>query len=594
MRQGNSKKRRQGLGTPFMALMLLAWPYAAGAQPAPPRVLTPAEQRERNQGDTEEQRRAQERERALRLQQEKTGDELKPAPAPAKAQRLAQETPCVLIQQVGLNVIAGDPSPVADWEWVLKALDGPGHDDSPLRRCIGAVGIDLLTKRVQDAIVARGYTTTAVLLAQQDLKASQALSFTIVPGRIHAIRFAGPAGPRGNAWNAVPARPGDILNLRHLEQAIENFRRVPSASAEIEVEPVQGAPGRSDLVIKYQQSMPFRLSLSADDSGTKATGKYQGSVTFSYDNWWTLNDLFYLTVNHDLGGGNEGERGTRGGVIHYSVPFDYWLFSATASRSTYHQHVAGLSQAYTYSGSSDNAEVKLSRLVYRDASRKTTLGFKGWRRKSNNFIDDYELEPQRRVVGGWTFDIAHKEFISEAILEGNLAYKRGTGAFGSLPAPEESNSEGSSRFALVTADASLLMPFQLGQQKFSYSGSWHWQLNRTRLTPQDRLWIGGRYSIRGTDGESSLAGERGWYLRNEVSAPLGDSGQSLYVALDHGRVSGPSAEFLAGKSLTGIALGLRGALKGLQYDLFIGRPLKKPDAFQTQGLTAGFSLNYSF
>jgi hypothetical protein len=49
-------------------------------------------------------------------------------------------------------------------------------------------------------------------------------------------------------------KPGDVLNLRDLEQAIENFRRVPSAQAEIVVEPVQGAPGRSDLVIRYQQA----------------------------------------------------------------------------------------------------------------------------------------------------------------------------------------------------------------------------------------------------------------------------------------------------------------------------------------------------
>jgi hemolysin activation/secretion protein len=93
------------------------------------------------------------------------------------------------------------------------------------------------------------------------------------------------------------------------------------------------------------------------------------------------------SLNHDLGGGDAGERGTRGGVVHYSVPYGYWLLGATASRSNYHQNVPGPSQTYTYSGNSDNAEIKLSRLVYRDASRKTTLSLKGWQRKSNNFIN---------------------------------------------------------------------------------------------------------------------------------------------------------------------------------------------------------------
>jgi hemolysin activation/secretion protein len=147
---------------------------------------------------------------------------------------------------------------------------------------------------------------------------------------------------------------------------------------------------------------------------------------------------------------------------------------------------------------------------------------------------------------------------------------------------------------LVTADAGLTLPFRVADQKLNYTGTWHWQLNRTPLTPQDRLSIGGRFSTRGFDGESSLSGDRGWYLRNELSMPLGESGQSLYIGIDHGRVGGPSSELLAGKRLTGLVLGLRGVLKSAQYDLFIGRPLSKPAAFQTARITAGFSLNYSF
>jgi hemolysin activation/secretion protein len=561
---------------------MLALPYAANAQFA---------------NDVIEQNRAQERERLLRQQQEKGRDELRPAPPPAQTVRLPTEKTCVVIHQVGLKIVPGDPSPVSEWDWVLKALDGPDRDDSPLRRCVGDTGLNLLLKRAQEALLARGYPTTTVWLEPQNPETSQALTLTLIPGRIRTIRFAEPVSPRANAWNAVPIKPGDILRRDDIDQALENFKRVPNVEVDIQIRPTEGKglpPGQSDLVISYQQPRPFRLSLLADDSGTKATGKYQGSTTFSYDSWWTLNDLFYVTVNHDLGGGEEGERGTRSAVVHYSVPFDYWLFSVTASRSTYHQNAPGFSQTYTYAGNSHNAEIKVSRLIYRDTSRKTTIGLKGWQRKSQNFIDDLEIEVQRRVAGGWAFDINHKEFISDATLEGNLAYKRGTGAFGSLPAPEEFFDEGTSRFALITADVSLTIPFKIAQQKFNYSGTLHGQINGTRLTSLDQLSIGGRYTIRGTDGESSLIGERGWYVRNEVDAPLGDSGQSVYVALDYGRVGGPSAEFLVGKSLGGIALGFRGDIKGAQYDIFIGRPFKKPDAFQTARITAGFTLNYGF
>jgi hemolysin activation/secretion protein len=198
------------------------------------------------------------------------------------------------------------------------------------------------------------------------------------------------------------------------------------------------------------------------------------------------------------------------------------------------------------------------------------------------------------VVGGWEASVSHREFIGQATLDAKLAYKRGTGAFGSLPAPEEAFGEGTSRFALVTADVNLSAPFNVGSQKLKYSGTWRSQLQRTPLTPQDRFSIGGRFSVRGFDGEGSLSAERGYYIRNEISAPLGQSGQEAYWGLDYGHVSGPGSENLLGRNLAGTALGLRGNLQGLQYELFLATPVHKPDGFRTASKTYGFNMNYSF
>ncbi|MDO8769380.1 MAG: ShlB/FhaC/HecB family hemolysin secretion/activation protein [Burkholderiaceae bacterium] len=541
--------------------------------------------------DTQEQRRAQERERVLREQQENAPDERRTSPAPAEAARLPTEASCVVIQQLGIKTVAGDSSPASRWDWALDAAAGPANDDSPLRRCVGTEGINLILKRVQDAVMARGYSTTRVLLEPQDLH-NGVMMLTVLPGRIRAIRFAEPVDARANAWNAVAAQPGDILNLRDIEQALENFKRVPTAQADIQVAPGE-TPGQSDLVISYKQALPLRLSLSADDSGAKSTGKYQGSTTLSFDNPLALNDLLYFSFNGDLGGGLDGERGTRGRTVHYSVPYGYWLLGATASYNHYHQNVAGFSQDYVYSGTSSNLEFKLSRLVYRDAARKTTASLAAFRRSSNNFIDDTEVEVQQRKVGGWQAALNHREFIAESTLDTTLTYKRGTGAFDSLPAPEEAFGEGTSRFRLVTLDLGLTTPFQLAGQKFKYNASARIQANRSPLTPQDRFAIGGRYTVRGFDGESSLSAERGWLLRNDMGVMLGDSGQELYAGLDYGQVGGPSSDFLLGKHLAGAVIGLRGSLKKLQYDIFVGRPLRKPEGFVTARSTAGVSLNFS-
>ena len=46
--------------------------------------------------------------------------------------------------------------------------------------------------------------------------------------------------------------------------------------------------------------------------------------------------------------------------------YGYWMLGLTASNSQYHQSVAGFNGPISYAGKSNNAEVKLSRLVYRD------------------------------------------------------------------------------------------------------------------------------------------------------------------------------------------------------------------------------------
>lgn len=62
------------------------------------------------------------------------------------------------------------------------------------------------------------------------------------------------------------------------------------------------------MIIAWRQRFPARLSVSVDNGGSKTTGKYQGAVALSLDNPLSLNDLFYASFNHDLGGGESGTR----------------------------------------------------------------------------------------------------------------------------------------------------------------------------------------------------------------------------------------------------------------------------------------------
>ena len=562
------------------------WPVAAAlAQPSP------------DGGDAaaQEAQRRQQRERALRERQEAAPDvRLGPSPGAAAAQRLpADETPCVPVDRIEL---VGDGA--ERFRWALKAADG--GDDPFVGRCVGSAGINLLMKRVQNALVARGYVTTRVLAAPQR-PAGGTLFLTIVPGRVRTVRAGDGSGRRATRWNALPAASGDLLNLRDVEQGLENFRRLPTVDAGIRIAAADGPdarPGDSDLIVDWMQRRPLRLNLSVDDSGSRYTGRYQGAATISLDNGLLLNDLFYLSLNHDLGNRYTDGKGTRGLTAHYEIPYGYWLLGATAGSYDYRQQVAGANQTYVYGGTGRTAEIRLARTVYRDAVRKTGLYLRGWLRASNNFIDDTEIEVQRRRTAGWEAGLTQREFIGAATFDVNLGYRRGTGAARALRAPEEDFGEGTARPSLAVAEIRLDAPLKAVRPpsawRLDYSMVWRAQWSRTPLVPQDRFAIGGRYTVRGFDGETALLGERGWMLRNEIGLTPGHAGQQLYLGVDYGEVGGPSARLLPGRHLAGTVVGWRGSYRNAYWDVFVGRLISKPDGFRTANVTAGFNCGASF
>ena len=512
------------------------------------------------------------------------------------------ESPCFPIHTVTLT---GDAA--GRFQFALKkALKETGFQSG---QCLGAQGINRIMVAAQNAVIGHGYTTTRILAAPQDLN-SGTLELTVLPGKVRSVRTDTSHNDQTRAariaafQNEIPLKGGDILNLRRIEQGLENLKRVPTAEADIQIVPAD-APDESDIVVAWRQRLlPYRLSLGVDDSGSKTTGKYQGSLTFSADNPFGLSDLFYLSYGRHLGHtdahtDSEGKKtagGTQSYAFHYSVPAGNWLWSWNHNYYRYHQAVAGINEVYDYNGKSRGSDIGFTRLLYRDARRKSHIGFKLWQKENQSFIDDAEVEVQRRKTAGWQLSLKHKEYIGRSTLDIGLAYKRGTGMADAIAAPEEVFDEGTSRMKVITADISYNHPFQIGRQHFVYDTALHAQWNKTPLTPLDKIAIGGRYTVRGFDGESSLSAERGWYWRNEAAWSFKPAHQ-FYLALDGGHVSGDSAQYLLGQTLIGAAAGLRGQFKAggsLNYDLFAGKPIKKPKGFQTASTVFGFNLNYSF
>ena len=159
-------------------------------------------------------------------------------------------------------------------------------------------------------------------------------------------------------YSAFPAHDGNLLDLRDIEQGLENLQRLPTVQVEMDIVPAE-QPGESDIVITRQQSKFWRLGLSLDDSGSSSTGRYQGGLTLSLDNPLALSDLFWFSMNHDLQTGPEKRQPKPQRPLVCSR--GWWAFSVTGSDYHYHQTVAGLNGDIRYSGKSQSLVAQASR-----------------------------------------------------------------------------------------------------------------------------------------------------------------------------------------------------------------------------------------
>lgn len=203
--------------------------YAAMAVVLLPSAAAAAQSITSEAAANQELLREQARARELRGKQERTADIHLPSGGRRESTVLRlNESPCFVINEI---VLAGDSA--ASFNWALAAAGRTeAGTDSAIGHCVGTEDIHLLVRRVQNDILRRGYVTTRVLLTPQDLN-SKTLTLTLIPGRLHALRGANEHTPTATFWNAVPLAPGHVLNLRDIEQALENFQRLPTVQADI-------------------------------------------------------------------------------------------------------------------------------------------------------------------------------------------------------------------------------------------------------------------------------------------------------------------------------------------------------------------------
>lgn len=448
-----------------------------------------------------------------------------------------------------------------------------------------------LLDSVQNRIIERGYVTTRVVIGSQDLK-SGILEIRLIEGRTGEINFTGEQTPYFLFNNMIAVRPDKLLNLRDIEQSLENLQRLPSLTVAIDLE-LGAELGISNLNIKTQQTRRIRADLSLNDAGGKSTGIYQGGATLFLDNPLFMADMVYISLTDSLGGANDTNNNSRGYVAHYSVPYDYWLVSLTSSANSYDQKVQGLNNTYTYSGESESHSLDLDYLFYRDATRKISTRASLRHRESSNYIDDTEVDVQRRKTTRWAMKVNYLQYLQTGKFDFSLEYSRGSKALNAISAPEEAFGSGYTKAEIYSLQASYDTYFELMERNYLYRLVFRSQWTPEPLIPQDRFNIGSRYTVRGFERNISASADKGLLLRNELSNRI-FSFADVYMGMDAGILDGNPYKHQSRQWMLGSVLGVRGRVKGLDYDLFMGSGLAATAGIEKHKTNGGFSFNYGF
>jgi hemolysin activation/secretion protein len=570
----NAHLKARGV-SPFVSFFLVL-PSLAAAQALPffPSV-TPNDAIERRQ----EQQQEAARQRAMARP-----DVLSPTaaePALSGPLILPTETPCFPIQSV---VWDGADA----FTWLTR------ESDILITQCAGKQGLQAIRDYFAARLVTEGFVTTRVFIPEQNLSTGT-LRLQVVAGRINQVKSEGTPG-----WwrTAVPSGPDGLVNQRDLDQGTENIRRLQGqADATIDLVPGDN-PGEADLVIKPGTGKRWHGLITADNAGLDNTGRYQMGGTLTVDSPLFLYDSLTVSGNTNANYGN-GSAGTRSSAINYSIPFGYWNAFFNANQSHYKQTVAGFDGDIVYGGRNTQIEAGLGYVPFRNASGKTSLYGKVFRKSASSSINDLDLPVQHRDFVGYELGASHRQYFGASVFDIGAAWRQSLPSHSKSPGFVLGDPAWDGKSEILLGNLGLMIPFQFSGQRLRYQGTVRMQYAPTRILPSDNFVIGNRYSVRGFDEQLTLAAENGVTMRNDLAWQIGDTGQEAFVGFDMGHVSGPSAAFLVGQTLMGAVIGARGrwrlgSLAALSYEVTLGTPVRKPDNFRTHGTNIAAQMGLEF
>ncbi len=440
----------------------------------------------------------------LLQEQQRRLDELRTLPGKAAEASEAQPAPdtrCFTIHTIELK--GASSLSAAERDALLKPF---------IDQCLGVTQLNALLKAITDHYLDRGLVTSRAYLPQQDLSGGH-LQVLVVEGRLEGLRpDAGSGLGDHELAMTFPGGTGERLNLREIEQMVDQLNRLPSNKAQMELTPGK-AVGGSEVLVRNTPQKPWRASLSRNNEGQRSTGEQMLNLGLEWDSPLGLADQLVLRGGHDVV--SDHTQGSKNSVLYYNLPWGWWNFTYSYSESEYRSLAQANLFAFKQTGDSQNHQLRAERVVHRDATSKTSLNAGIAHLRTNNYIEDSRLAASSNRLSEAQFGINHGRRLGNAFVNLDLGTQEGIGAFDAQDNGHPRPGQPVARYRKYSATLSYVQGFEVLGERLSFSSLATGQRSEDVLFSPQRISLGGLSSVRGLK-DQSLSGDSGGYWRSDL------------------------------------------------------------------------------
>ncbi|BBQ83567.1 TPA: ShlB/FhaC/HecB family hemolysin secretion/activation protein [Kluyvera ascorbata] len=457
-----------------------------------------------------------------------------------------------------------------------------------LNQCLDIARINQLTNQVSDWYISQGYITSRAFLTEQDLRSGE-LHLAILEGRLEKIRMDGASGRELNM--TFPGLEGKILNLRDIEQGMEQINRARTTPVQIEILPGD-KQGWSIVHLTAAPEFPLSGSVSVDNSGQKSTGVGQINAGLNGNNLLGLADRWFIYGGRSSAFSNAKD--AQNFAAGVSVPYGYSLLDYSYSWNNYLSTIEHNGYLWRSSGDTETHRVNLSRVLFRNGDIKTGVSLGLSHRINHNYLDDILLQSSSRKLTSLLFGLNHTQKMWGGVGTFNPTFSRGMPW---LDAERDGSKNGDlpkAQFRKWSLNASFQRPVA---DNLWWLASVYGQWSPDRLYGSERMTLGGESSVRGFK-EQSISGDNGAYWRNELSYTLFTLpviGQvSALAAVDGGWLHSNRLDAYAAGTLWGTAAGLSTANRWVSTSFTVGLPLDYPHWLEPDHVSIYYRVAVAF